>query len=165
MNKKLVPYAADDIFVLVRLLEKYVNRRGATLCVKPQRIISQILKYIDLRKRHMSWEIDGPHVTLTYPDNWTEEYESLWEDWLYRECSIESWEEEVIDPTFGTLIRPWETDGWRQEIHNFLSLWIQRSIPCVTENVESEEEEKESDIDPYLLEHGSAKQRKNASKG
>jgi len=164
MNKRWIHDAADDIFVLVQLFEKYVTRRGATLCIKPQRIISHILKYIDLRKRHMSWEIDGPYVALTYPENWSEENESLWEDWLNCECSLESWEEEVIDPTFGTLVHPWETDGWRQEIHNFLSLWIQRSIPHKTDNDESEDDEKESDIDPYLLEHGSAKQRKNATK-
>ena len=117
----------------------------------------------------MSWAIDGPHIQPTYPEGWSEEYEALWGDWIDRECPLESWEEEVIDPTFGTLVRPWETDGWRLEIYSFLPLWIQRSIPLMAaidpDVVEEETElEPESPIDPYLLEHGSAKQRKNASK-
>lgn len=162
--------AADDVFVLVQLLEKYVSRRGAILDLKPTRIVTQILNYIDIRRRHASWMIEGPRTQPSYPEGWTPEYEALWADWIERECPLENWEEEVVTPTFGTCVREWEPDGWRSEIYTFLPIWIQRSIPLMAfldpNHVETEEtEETESAIDPYLLEHGSAKQRKNATKG
>lgn len=162
--------AADDVFVLVQLLDKYVTRRGAILDRKSPRIVSQILKYIDLRRRHASWEIQGPLSEPSYPEDWTPEYEAMWADWIDRECPLDSWEDEVVNPTFGTCVRAWEPDGWRSEIYTFLPYWIRRSIPLMAfldpNHVETEEqEETESAIDPYLLEHGSAKQRKNATRG
>ena len=159
-------YAPDDLFVLVQIIDKYVQRRGAHLDTQPPRIVSQILKYIQLRERHMWWEIEGPHCNVTYPPDWTEEREELWNDWFARQFSLESWEDEVMGPMFGTQVQPWEVDGWRQEIYAFLPNWIQRSISLLTAidptQTDVKEEEQESTIDPYLLEHGSAKQRKNA---
>ena len=161
-------YAPDDLFVLVQLIDKYVQRRKATLGVHANRMVTQILKYIQLRERHMWWKIEGPHANITYPPGWSEEYEELWGDWFEREFSLDSWEDEVMDPMFGTIVQPWEVDGWRQEIYAFLPTWIQRSIHLLTPidptQTDENEEEAESAIDPYLLEHGSAKQRKNASK-
>jgi len=162
-------YAPDDLFVLVQLIDKYVQRRNATLGVPKNRMITQILKYIQLRERHMWWEIEGPYCKVTYPTGWTEEYEELWGYWFENEFSLDSWEDEVMDPMFGTSVHPWEIDGWRQEIYAFLPLWIQRSISLLTpmdpNQTDENEEETDSAIDPYLLEHGSAKQRKNAVRG
>jgi hypothetical protein len=162
-------YAPDDLFVLVQIIDKYVRRRKAILDIPAPKMVTQILKYIQMRERLMWWEIDGPYSTVTYPAGWTPDHEELWADWFEREFSLDSWEDEVMDPMFGTRVQPWEIDGWRQEIYTFLPTWIQRSIsllaPIDPNQNDVQEEETESVIDPYLLEHGSAKQRKNAVRG
>jgi hypothetical protein len=51
-------------------------------------------------------------------------------------------------------------EGWRWEIHQFLPWWIKRSTELV-EVYESEEEEEQT-VDAYILDHGSAKQKRAA---
>ena len=70
-------------------------------------------------------------------------------------------------------VRLWESpiDGWREELIQFLPFWIQRSRAIVEafdatplNPADEKAGEKAEKIDPYLLEHGSSRQKKDALK-
>lgn len=85
-------------------------------------LISRFDQYALLRSRgipasKIKWR---PNI-LVLPD-WTEEDELEWITWLDVYCSLSDWETEVLAPVFGSSLPP----EWAQELHGFLSGWIQR---------------------------------------
>jgi hypothetical protein len=82
---------------------------------------------------------------------------------------LEDWQKEIIEPVFGTNERMWEVTcfGWRDELFCFLPWWVKRSIvpELLSEEGTGEDSEDRSKIDPYLMEHGTAKQRRAMMKG
>jgi transposase len=76
----------------------------------------------------------------------------------------------VLDPVFGNDVRLWEAgiEGWREELIQFLPFWIQRSRDIVetfdATPLDLTEEVFAEKVDPYLLEHGSSRQKKDALK-
>ena len=160
--------AMEDIQDLVGLFETYVKRRGAALAIEPGRLVAHILQYVYLRQTSSVYEISGPRTQPVTPVGWTAEEEAIWSDWIAMHCSFESWGAEVLDPIFGTDIRLWEAvcDGWRLELVQFFPWWIQRSFDIVEQHdpaqLEMQEEEGNANVDSYIMDHGSAKQKKAA---
>jgi hypothetical protein len=149
---------ADDVSHLAVLIKDYVERRGAELYVD---VAIQILKYIKMRHGLSRNEIGWPTLKTVKPAGWTSEHEDLWDEWLAN-CSLESWIDEVMLPYFGTGCHIWEgmCEGWRWEIHQFLPWWVRRSPDLVA--VPEYDEEEEQTVDAYILDHGSAKQKRAA---
>ena len=152
---------ADDASHLAGLIERYVERRGAEVDVDVAR---QILKYIKMRHGQPRMSIGWPTVKTVKPTGWTDHHEGIWNDWLDRKCSLESWMTEVMAPYFGTDRHIWEgmCEGWRWEIHQFLPWWIRRSMEIVADDIPVSDEEVEQTVDAYIMDHGSAKQRRAA---
>jgi hypothetical protein len=154
-------------------MKYYVEKRGATLALNPHILVNQILSFIELRQSASVYEISNPGFEPIRPDGWTLKDESLWISWVYSTCPMDSWIPEIMDPVFGSDIRLWEStcEGWRSELVHYLPWWIQRSVSIVRkfdptydpdEDGENENEDgtNKKEIDPYLLDHGSSKQRK-----
>jgi hypothetical protein len=150
---------ADDASHLADLIKNYVERRGAELDVD---VACQILKYIKMRYGQPRMSIGWPTLKTVTPKDWTPDHEDEWHDWLELNCSLDSWTTEVMEPYFGTGCHVWEgmCEGWRWEIHQFLPWWIKRSTELVV--VYESEEEEEQTVDAYILDHGSAKQKRAA---
>ena len=72
-----------------------------------------------------SWS--GPHRFVRYPQEWTQELETLWQNWNNGR---------MFTPLFWTnfwgrhVVRDWEAglDGWRSQMELILPLYIQRSM-------------------------------------
>lgn len=72
-----------------------------------------------------SWS--SPHRLVQYPQEWTQELETLWQTWKTGR---------MFTPLFWTnfwgrhVVREWETglDGWRSQMELILPLYIQRSM-------------------------------------
>lgn len=165
--------ALDDMEALVDRIEIFARRRGVSLELDRRRLVRQLLQYVSLRQQTMSCvQISNPHFDPSEPEGWTDHDEDIWNDWIQHTCSLENWHTEVLQPVFGSDIRLWEVncDGWRSELMHFLPWWLQRSTPIVRkfdpfpEEVPSEPDDMQMEIDPYLMEHGSAKQRKQAGR-
>jgi len=116
--------------------------------------------------------ISLPQNPSSRPAGWTEKEEEIWIDWINYHCTLDDWSAEVMEPVFGSNVRMWEAqmDGWREELLQFLPWWIRRSAIIVaafdpTPLVpEVEEDISMAKIDPYLLDHGSTKQKREAMK-
>jgi len=165
--------AATDVAALVRQMNACVQRHRAQLELDEPRIVSQILTFIRLRQNASFQEISDPLFAPSTPDGWDDEDEEIWREWIDFTFTDSTWNREVIEPVFGSGsdsdIRLWEAqcEGWRSELVFFLPWWIKRSMYIVTKfdptQLEPEDEENENpDIDAYILDHGSAKQRKAA---
>lgn len=161
--------AAEDVRAIVSLIHTYVKQRGARLALEQRALVRQILSFLTLRQRCSIYEVSDPPNECQIPVGWAAEDEQIWQDWIYMKCSAESWLTEVMEPALGTIPRLWEggCEGWRSELVHFLPWWIQRSIAIVTqfdptyvEPAEEQEDSKKQEIDPYLLEHGTSKQRR-----
>jgi hypothetical protein len=161
--------AAADVQDLVFLFQEYVERRGANLAVEPQRLVTHILKYISLRQKYSRFDISAPLTKPVVPVGWTSEDETIWTDWLWHTCDVDSWENEVLEPIFGTDIRLWEAtcEGWRLELMTCFPWWIQRSFDIIdkfnpTQPEIQDEDDTTNGVDSYIMDHGSAKQKKAA---
>ena len=163
-----------DIVEIVAGMDRYVRRRGTTLGLEPRRLCRQIIQYVDMRHHMGSYDISYPQFKPYKPAGWTSREEGLWRDWIQYTFSLDSWQEEVIGPVFGTDVRSWEPprEGWRAEIMEFLPWWIARSLTIVDafdpSSIDPEDEELVADkkeIDPYLLDHGSSKQKYKQKRG
>jgi hypothetical protein len=157
--------AVADIQDLVYLFIQYLDRRGATLAIKPARLVKQILKYILLRQKCSIYDISAPQSHA--PNGWSLEDEEIWNDWIVDQCCLESWEDEVVTPIFGGDMRLYEVrcEGWRLELVHFFPWWIQRSFAIVDKYNPSQMESDEEDnkvVDSYIMDHGSAKQKRAA---
>jgi hypothetical protein len=162
--------AADDVTAIVRAFARYIGRHDVTMELEPRRMITQILRYIALRQKARPYEISNPMFNPSEPEGWNSDKEEIWQDWIDYTFTLESWAGEVMNPIFGMDVRLWEAniEGWREELFHFLPWWIRRSAAIVakfdpTPLAETTEEEK-SNLDPYLLEHGSARQKRMAAK-
>jgi len=159
--------AIHDIEGVVNCLEMGLKRRKLTLDLPRIRLIRQILSYLTLRAEHHALDIKNPRHTPQIPEGWTEETEVEWQYYLDKEFSSEMWQQEILDVIFGTDVRIWEAPfpNWRLELYDFLSFWIRRTYEPLEpqEEVRETEEIKEAPlIDAYILEHGTAKQKKTA---
>ena len=162
---QLVKAAVADVQDLVYLFMKYLDRRGATLAIKPARLVKQILKYIHLRQTLSIYDIAAPQSHA--PNGWSEEDEEIWNDWIVDRCGLDSWEDEVLTPIFGEDMRLYEVrcEGWRLELVHFFPWWIQRSFAIVDKynpaplDMDNEEDNR---VDSYIIDHGSAKQKRAA---
>jgi hypothetical protein len=159
--------AARDIEQMVFYITCLCQDKELSLGVAPQQMMRQILNYIMVRHHLHPLEMNFPQSKKQlFPEGWTQDHEDEWLEFLDEEFTPEVWQTKVIEPVFGSGSHIWENgcEGWRDSIPMLLSLWIQRSYDCLEE---PEEEEEEMDkyngkIDPYLIEHGTAKQRRMA---
>lgn len=159
--------AAVDVREIVRRMKWVVEQSDAELELNTSVLVNQILTFILLRQTASVHEISNPHIKPSIPDDWTYDDECMWIDWIHTAFPIEFWTAKVMEPVFGSDVRLWEREGWRSELLEYLPWWIRRSIAIVTKfdptYVEQEQDDTDSykkEIDPYLLDHGSSKQRK-----
>ena len=132
-------------------------------------MITQILHYITLRRRAQPFAISNPLFDPSAPEGWGNYEEDVWREWIDYTFTLESWNDEVMTPIFGSDVRLWEAniEGWREELLQFLPWWIKRSAATVAKFDPAqlpETIEEKSTLDPYLLEHGSARQKRMAMK-
>ena len=150
----------SDIPKLVEQIESYVGKRGASLGLNSRRLVSQIIGYIYLRQQSSWLDITDPQMSVVKPPGWTDRHEKLWTDWIHYTFTPGNWEHEVMLPLFGSDIRAWEMNmgGWRDELLHYLPWWVLRSVSIVEEydptSVDPEEEDEgQTSIDPYILDH------------
>ena len=161
--------AARDIEQMVFYIECLCQDKGLHLEVQPHKIVRQILNYIAVRHHSHPLQMNWPVVKgRIIPEGWTDDREDEWREYLDEEFSPAVWQQKVIEPVFGSDggRHIWEAgcEGWRDSIPLLLSLWVQRSYDCLEEESEEEEEmdKYNGKLDPYLIEHGTAKQRRMA---
>lgn len=160
--------AAYDIEQIVFYIDCLCKLKGLFLEVTPNKMIRHILNYITVRHHQHPLLMNYPKTKGQIPEGWTDDHEDQWLEYLDEEFSPEVWQQKVIEPVFGSDggRHMWEAgcEGWRDSIPLLLSLWIQRSYDCLEEEEEQEEEmdKYHSKLDPYLIEHGTAKQRRMA---
>lgn len=146
------------------MFELYLAKRGAQLELTPNALVNQIKSYIYLRERMSTHDISDPPTQPLKPAGWTLMKEAIWRDWIHYSCPPDSWRQEVIGPIFGSD----DVEDWCDEILHYLPWWIRRSDAIVakfdpTPLEEEVEEDKMKGLDQYLIDHGSAKQRRKAA--
>ena len=164
--------AAYDAEGLVLSLEKALTARGLALDIDRLAAARQILTYLTLRLQKGAHEILGlkTKTPSSYPDGWNDEEERLWLEFLDEEFTDDVWETEIMARVFGTDERIWESvhAGWRIDIRRLLPYWVRRVLSADQESDDGAQEEEQQKgsgkIDTYLLEHGTAKQRRAAAK-
>jgi len=158
--------AARDIEQIVFYIECLCQDKGLHLEVQPFKIVRQILNYIVTRHQLHPLKMNYPKAKGQLPEGWTQDHEDEWLEYLDEEFSSEVLQQKVLDPVFNDGRHLWETacEGWRDSLPLLLSLWIQRTYDCLEEEEEQEEEmdKYHGKLDPYLIEHGTAKQRRMA---
>ena len=147
----------------------YIGRRGVVPELAPRRMITQILRYITLRRRSGPFAISNPLFDPSSPEGWGDYEEDVWQEWIDYTFTLDSWNDEVMNPIFGTDVRLWEAsiEGWREELLQFLPWWIKRSEAIVVKfdpTPLAEQSEELSKLDSYLLEDGSARQKRMTGK-
>ena len=164
--------AWDDLAYLAELLNGHIRRVGAMPELSDERLTRQLVAYVGMRHGHRWHEISVPQHVRSKPAGWKTEDEQIWQDWLADKITLDVWRA-LIDRVFGTDERFWEAPvaGWRDEVFSFVPYWVQRSPNIVAvydprsqdEPEDAEQKDaRESKIDTYLLEHGTAKQRRAA---
>lgn len=165
--------AAVDVEAIVSLIRDFVESRGCQMGLDGRRLAHQLLRYIQLRTSMAEYQISNPQYKPMAPPGWCSAKERDWILWIHHTFRLEDWQTEVVDPVFGMEERWWEPPclGWREEIFAFLPWWIKRFVVVneeegadMKENADKEDE-RITKIDPYILEHGNAKQRRNMMKG
>lgn len=161
--------AWDDLAYLAELLNAHIYRKGVTPELSDEKLTRQLVSYVGMRQRHRWHEISVPQHTCTKPAGWSPDNEQIWQDWLTDTFTLEDWRT-LLYRVFGTDDRFWEAsvEGWRDEVFSFMPYWVQRSPKIVaaydprSQDELDEADEPESKIDTYILEHGTAKQRRAA---
>ena len=159
--------AIHDIEGIADSLVRSLQRRKLVLDLPRLQLIRQILSFLTLRATHHAFDISNPRHASRAPEGWTEENEAEWRYYLDKEFSTEMWQREILDVIFGTDVRTWEAPflEWRSELYGFLPFWIRRSFEPLDpeeEDYEFEESTAAPAIDAYILEHGTAKQKRTA---
>jgi len=169
---------AADIAEVCDLIKVFLKRRhGLQLSLSPQKLHRSILEYIWMRYSAPPTHISYPKRKQEAPIGWNIEKERIWRQWIFHECGLQAWENEVMRPVFGTDERLWEASigkGWRLEIHEFLPWWIYRDLDLFEEidptplpdpaEIAALEAATKKEIDPYILEHGGQRARRKAEK-
>jgi hypothetical protein len=132
--------------------------------------VQQILEYVDLRRMHTAMDLI-PKTPVHYPEDWSNRDEQIWIEWLNDRFSIDVWQKEVIYRALGSHMPFW--DDWiSDELQGLLPWWVQRSTAIVDEYDATPLAEESlggsnsySRVDPYIAEHGTAKQRRDAMAG
>ena len=152
---------------IVEQIEGFLARRKLQLGIAPARVVNQILKYMALRRKGGPLTISNPKFVYPVPEVWTENDETVWQDWFSNEIHLGDWLREVFRPIFGmnTSACSWDytCDGWRGELLNFLPFWTMRSeslVAAYDATPYDSDEEEDTDpynakVDPYLMDHGS----------
>lgn len=162
--------AWDDLALLAEILNRLIRSRGAMPELTDERLTRQLVAYVGMRHRHRCHEISAPQHTRIKPSGWTTDNETIWQDWLTDKITYNDWHR-LLYSVFGTDERYWEAmvPGWREEVFSFVPYWVQRSLDIVaaydprSKDEPVEEDAKESSkVDVYILEHGTAKQRRAA---
>lgn len=131
--------------------------------ISQSKLFTSIVQYIELRCEVPAYDIRGERRP-TVPIGWMAHHEAIWKQWIFHTLSLDEWLTRVIGPIFGPDLRPWEPEGWREEIYDFLPVWFKRSmvqfaeidpspLPDEEELAELEEKEKEKRqrrVDPYV---------------
>jgi hypothetical protein len=162
--------AAEDALRMSVAIGQYIKRRGVSITMDNVRLARHIMRYIQMRHTVAAYHISTVPGDIYYPEGWNANEEEIWGDWINHTFTPESWCDEVIEPVFGGDVHLWEAriDGWREELLSFIPLWVRRSRAIVTAHdptpIFQEHEELNDKIDPYLLEHGSSRQKKDALK-
>ena len=170
--------AADVAEVCDRILGFLKRRhRGIQMSLTPQKLHRSILEYIWIRYSALPTQISYPKRKQEAPRGWDIEKERIWRQWIQHVCDVRDWEHEVIRPVFGTDERLWEASigtGWRTEILEFMPWWIYRDIDLFEEidptplpdpeEIAAMEAAAKKAIDPYILEHGGRRARRQAEK-
>ena len=162
--------AADDVVVLVRLLDQWCQQNGVCLALTNEALGHQILKYISLRRGLAAHQISGPQMNIHWPDEWDDEAENIWTQWIGYTFEVDRWHD-ILGGVFGSDVRSWEPEGsagWRDDLFAFLPFWIQRDTTVLDEIdptplpelVDTTYDPRAAKIDPYLLEHGGRRGRR-----
>ena len=160
-----------DVHAIAIRIGRFLKCRGVEPELSMSNLVGRIYRYIRLRKSSPWYMISLPTSQPYRPEGWKDKEEEIWMDWIHCHCTLDDWSAEVMEPVFGSDIRLWEAqmDGWREELLQFMPWWIRRS-PSIVEacdptplNPEVEDDQTPK-IDPYLLDHGSMKQKRVAMK-
>jgi hypothetical protein len=169
--------AADIAKVCDRIIGFLKRRRRIELSLSSQKLHRSILEYIWMRYTAPSTHISYPKRKQEAPIGWNIDKESVWRQWLHHLCNWGAWEQEVMYPVFGTDERLWEASigkGWRTEILEFLPWWVRRDLDLFDEidptplpepaEITAYETSTKKAVDPYILEHGGRRARRQAEK-
>lgn len=160
----------SDIRAIVSAFRAVCQDLGVTPELTAATQAQQIREYIDLRRTYTPLEITAPKSDVFYPEGWSNHDEQIWIDWLNDRFSLDVWCKQVLYRALGTHMTFWD-EGVSYELHTLLPWWIQRSTTIVDEFDATPLMEEEiggssySKIDPYIAEHGTAKQRRDAMAG
>ena len=169
--------AADVAEICERIQTFLKRRRRLQLSLSPQKLHRSILEYIWMRYTAPPTRISYPKRKQEAPMGWNLDKERVWRQWIFHVCDWASWEREVMHPVFGTDERVWEASigkGWRMEILEFLPWWVHRDLDLFEEidptplpepeEIAAMESSMKKEIDPYILEHGGRRARRQAEK-
>jgi hypothetical protein len=168
---------AADIAEVCDRIQVYLKQRSFQLSLKPQKLHRSILEYIWMRYSVPSTQISFPKRKQEAPIGWNIEKERIWRQWIFHVCDPISWARDIMRPVFGTDERLWEariSRDWRMEILEFLPFWIYRDLDLCEDidptplpdpaDVGSSDAGVRREIDPYILEHGGRRARRQAEK-
>jgi hypothetical protein len=169
---------AADVAEICERIKPFLARRHFQLSLQPQKLHRSILEYIWMRYSLPPYNISFPKRKQEVPQGWNIEKERIWRQHIFHVCSWDDWEREVMRPVFGTDERLWEASigiRWRMEIFDFLPWWIYRDmdlfnevdptpLPEPEEIAAAEAAARKKEIDPYILDHGGRRARRQAEK-
>jgi hypothetical protein len=169
---------AADVAEVCERIRRFLTRRRFQLSLQPQKLHRSILEYIWMRYTTLPQHISYPKRKQEAPLGWTVEKERVWRQHIFRVCDWDAWIREVMHPVFGTDERLWEapiSKDWRMEILEFLPWWIYRDadlfeevdptpLPEPEEIAAAEAAARKKEIDPYILDHGGRRARRQAEK-
>jgi hypothetical protein len=168
---------AADVAEVCERIVPFLRRRQFQLSLTPQKLHRSILEYIWMRYTTLPQHISYPKRKQTAPIGWTVDKERIWRQHIAHVCPMDAWDQAVIRPVFGTDERLWEATigkDWRYEILEFLPWWIHRDMDLFEEvdptplpepeEIAAMEAATKKDIDPYILDHGGRRARRQAEK-
>jgi hypothetical protein len=119
---------ANDIYAVATCIVEFIEAEDLIADVDRDQIASAIIGYLRRRDRRHIVKV-APRKRMTIPEGWVPADEQIWREWIAHYFTLDNWQRKVMYPVFGTNRRIWEEqcDGWRDEIYEFLYLWIQRS--------------------------------------
>lgn len=168
---------AADVAEMCDRIVPFLKRRQFQLSLPAQKLHRSILEYVWLRYTAQPQNISYPKRKQEAPRGWNVDKERIWRQHIHHVCGLESWDREVIQPVFGTDERLWESaigTEWRFEIMEFLPWWIYRDLDLFEdvdptpllepEEIAAMEAATKKEIDPYIMDHGGRRARRQAEK-
>jgi hypothetical protein len=166
---------AADIYAVAASIVEFIEAEDLIADANRDQIASAIIGYLRKRERAAAMNIVATsRKRAAVPEGWTPADEQIWREWIAHYFTLEEWQRKVMYPVFGTNRRIWEEqcNGWRDDIYEFLHLWVQRSwdvmdvadprqLPSLEEVQEAERVEaarrkrlgiRVKEVDPYLAE-------------